>query len=127
VMMLSSEQRNNIQAYLDTRLQKFTGGLQYSSEILKLLDNQQQYKKLADEVNSGLLQSFECLEDFKLVTLVSAHQPTLKSSSQCTSAVWNCDQDLIISSQHTWNQINFYLNLHLVYIPADSAESEDSD
>ena len=37
------------------RLQQFTGGLQYSSEILKLLDNQQQYKKLADEVRYMLL------------------------------------------------------------------------
>jgi len=126
-MMLSSEQRNNIQAYLNSRLQQFTTGLQYSSELLQLLDKEQQYKKLADEVNSGLLQSFECLEDFKLVTLVSAHQPSQKNSSQCTSAVWNCDQDLIISSNHTWNQINFYLNLYLVQLPADSAESDDSD
>ena len=39
------------------RLQKFTGGLQYSSEILKLLDNQQQYKKLADEVRFDMFLS----------------------------------------------------------------------
>ena len=38
------------------------------------------YKNILFQVNSNLVEKFECLEDFKLITLLSAYNQNLKVS-----------------------------------------------
>jgi hypothetical protein len=123
--MVSSQERANIQAYLKSRLEHFTQGLQYSADILQTLEQEKKYQQFTDEVNSNLVQKFECLEDFKLITLLSAYDPSLKSGGQTNSAVWDTSGDQMIQCDHTWHQLVFSLCLHLVQLPAE--EDEDSE
>jgi len=117
--MVSSQDKADIQAYLKSKLEDFTGSLQYSKDILEILGTEKKYQSFTDEVNSSLVQKFECLEDYKLITLISAYDPALKSGGQTNSAVWDTTGDLMIQCDHTWQHFNFSLCLHLVLIPEE--------
>lgn len=121
--MGSSEERTEIQAYLKSSLEGFTQQLKYCKDILNTLEQENKYKQLADQVNSSLVQKFECLEDFKLITLLSAYNQNSKSGGQTNAAVWDTTGDLMIQCDLTWHQITFSLCVHLVQLPAE----DDSD
>jgi len=122
--MVSNDEKTQIQVYLKSSLEGFTQQIKYSKDILQTLEQEKKYQEFADQVNSNLVEKFECLEDFKLITLLSAYNQNLKSGGQTNAAVWDSTGDQMIQCDYTWHQITFSLCVHLIQIPAEEDDSE---
>lgn len=119
-------ERGAIQKFLQSKLEAFVDklGVEDGCDILVEWEKNALYKKLADEVNAELLENFDCLEDFKIITLVTALRPQDKTGGLSNAAVWSSSTDLALTSQYSCNQVLFSLASHFIFISGDE-ESDD--
>jgi len=112
-------ERKNIESFLHSKLCRFVDYLAsfyncQSSE--RSGDYSIYYQSLVDEVNSELLSRFDCLEDYKLVTLVTSFTLNGEDSGVTNAAVWSNETDLVISTECTDGFFLYHLSTHLVRI-----------
>lgn len=112
-------ERKNIESFLHSKLSRFVDHLASSynyQSTERFTDHSTHYQSLVDEVNSELLSRFDCLEDYKLVTLVTSFTLNGKDSGVTNAAVWSKETDLVISTECTDRFFLYHLSTHLVRI-----------
>jgi len=126
VKRMELSERGAIQNFIQTKLETFVDKLEVEDncDILVAWEKNAYYKKLADEVNAELLANFDCLEDFKIITLVTALRPQDKVGGLANAAVWSASTDVALTSQYSSNQVLFSLASHFIFISGDE-ESDD--
>jgi len=131
---MNEADNGRIRTYLQTELQQFVQQLikNYSGhedEILTLLqlETNCQCKQFADKVNSGLKTNFESLEDYRIVTLVSASNPLLKVGGLSNAALWSDDTDEVFNIEYQLNSYLFSLCVHFILVSDMPSDEEESD
>jgi len=113
-------ERKNIETFLHSKLSRFVDYLassyNCSQNLEKPTDNSIHFQSLVDEVNSELLSKFDCLEGYKLVTLVTSFSLDGKDSAVTNAAVWCNETDLVISTECTDRFFLYHLSTHLLRI-----------
>jgi len=126
--MIESEQVE-VRTYLETELQQFVKqfAVHADAENIDVFSQlESNCKQFADKVNSGLKSSFECLDDYKIVTIVSVSNPDEKSGGLSNASLWSSDTDRVINLEHRLKSCLLTVSVHFVLIPSDSSD-EDSD
>jgi hypothetical protein len=122
---MQPDEQGRIRTYLSSKLKEFAESVCVNPELnLADLDKSQAYKDLADKVNSGLLEGFDCLEDYKIITVVSALNPDQKGGGLSTAAVWSTERDLVISTEYRIQTHLFSVSSHFVRMPDSDDESD---
>jgi len=118
------DEQSKIERFLHGKLVEFVHSPLSTSSSLHSTEH---HRKLADEVNAELLKKFDCVEDYKIVTLISALYPEQKAGGVCNAALWSEDTDLVISAHHTRDSQLYTISAHFIKITGEDTSGSESD
>lgn len=118
------DERSEIERFLHGKLVEFV------HSPLSASSNQQstvQHQKLVDQVNAELLKKFDFVEDYKIVTLISALYPEQKTGGLCNAALWSEETDIVISAHYTRDSQLYTISAHFIKITGEDTSGSESD
>lgn len=116
-------ERLEIEGFLQGKLVEFVNSLPTTG----LNQDTKRIQKLADEVNAELLKKFECLDDYKIITLITSLFPEQKAGGLCNAALWSDETDTVISSEYTRDSLLYSISTHFIKISGEESSGTESD